>query len=93
MHTLIIIFLGGIIITINLLYIAWQLNNKTPPIYMATSGTLKGQTHTINDWRKIAIDLARTVKNSDLNTKIKYGTDEDIIGLLYINFGIELIDA
>lgn len=90
--TLTFIIIAVFIIAINLLYIAWQLKNKEPTYYKAVSGELKGQTHDIKDWRKIAVELTRTVKSSRLNTMAKYGTDEDIIGLLYINFGIELID-
>ena len=65
---------------------------RTEQLYIAKSGDYKGQTHNIKDWRKIAIELARTTKNSKLNAMAKHGTDEDVIGLLYMNFGVELID-
>ena len=90
--TLSIIGLGALVILINFVYIAHQKEAKTPPLYTAKSGDYKGQTHDIKDWRKIAIELARTTKNSRINAIAKHGTDEDIIGLLYLNFGIELFD-
>jgi len=86
---LVIVF---IIILINALHIIYQLNRKKSVLYLARTGDYKGQTHKIEDWRKIAIELARTTKNSRVNAIAKHGTDEDIIGLLYINFGIELVD-
>ena len=68
------------------------MTRKEKRLYSCRNGDYKGQTHEIKDWRKIAIELAKTTKNSRLNAMAKYGTDEDIIGLLYINFGIELFD-
>lgn len=89
-----ILLLGFIIIAINALYIKYQTEqkpNKTPHLICRT-GDYKGQSHTIKDWRKIAIELAKNTKNSRLNAMAKYGTDEDVIGMLYINFGLELFD-
>ena len=84
-----IIGLCVVIILLNYIY------NAEKPIkqYTAISGDLKGQTHTIEDWRKIAVELSKTVKNNTMHTRLKYGSDEDIIGLLYLNYGIDLIDA
>lgn len=90
----IIILFGIGVILVNACYIAYILDNRNQQeeCYIATSGDYKGQTHTIKDWRRIAIELAKTTKNSKLNAMAKYGTDEDIIGLLYINFGVDLVD-
>lgn len=84
--------LAFIIITVNAIYIKWKTTEPKEAEYRCISGDYKGQTHNIKDWRKIAIELARTTKNSRINAIAKYGTDEDIIGLLYINYGIELLD-
>ena len=85
---MIILGLCTIIVLLNLA----TNRTKTEQLYIATSGDYKGQTHNIKDWRKIAIELAKTTKNSKLNAMAKHGTDEDIIGLLYMNFGVELLD-
>ena len=84
--------LGFVIVLVNAIYISWQLDKRTPTLYTCKSGDYKGQTHDIKDWRKIAIELAKNTKNSRINAITKHGTDEDIIGLLYINYGIELFD-
>ncbi|MBO7731331.1 MAG: hypothetical protein J6S67_02210 [Methanobrevibacter sp.] len=92
--TSIIFLLGFIILSVNTIYIKYlteQKPNKTPYLICRT-GDYKGQSHTIKDWRKIAIELAKNTKNSRLNAMAKYGTDEDVIGLLYLNFGVELFD-
>lgn len=92
-NTLLIIFgLALVIVVVNAYYIARQLDEPAPLLYTCKNGDYKGQTHDIKDWRKIAVDLARTTKNSRLNAIAKHGTDEDIIGLLYFNFGVELFD-
>ena len=91
-YTLTIFIILSVVLAVNALYIRWQLNKKKVCEYIAISGDYKGQSHKVNDWRKIAIDLAKCTKNSRINAIAKYGTDEDVIGLLYINFGIELID-
>ena len=91
-YTLKLLLIAFIIITVNILYIKWQLDRKRTKQYRAISGNYKGQAHEIKDWRKIAIELAKNTKNSRLNAMAKYGTDEDIIGLLYVNFGVELVD-
>ena len=80
------------IVLVNGLAIAYTLDERKEKQYMCISGNYKGQTHTLKDWRKIATELAKTVKSTKLNAQAKHGTDEDIIGLLYINFGIELVD-
>lgn len=87
-----ILGIGLIIILLNACAIAYYIDERKEAQYLCTSGLYKGQTHTIKDWRKIAIELAKTVKSSKLNAQAKHGTDEDIIGLLFINFGIELVD-
>lgn len=84
--------IGLIIIFVNACAIAYYIDEHRQQEYLCISGLYKGQTHTIKDWRKIALDLAKTVKRSELNAHLKYGTDEDIIGLLYLNFGVELIE-
>lgn len=84
--------LAFIIIAVNALYIKWKITKSKEQEMRCISGDYKGQTHKIEDWRKIAVELARTTKNSRINAIAKHGTDEDIIGLLYINFGIELVD-
>ena len=89
---LLMLALALIIVLVNAYYIAWQLDKGTPSLYTCKAGDYKGQTHDIKDWRKIAIELAKTTKNSRLNAIAKHGTDEDIIGLLYLNFGVELYD-
>lgn len=81
------------IILINALAIAYTLDERKETKYLCISGDYKGKTYSINDWRKVAIELAKTVKNSTLTQQLKHGTDEDITGLLYINFGIELIET
>ena len=86
--TLLVFGLCSIIVLLNLA----TNRTKTEQLYIATSGDYKGQTHNIKDWRKIAIELARTTKNSKLNAMAKHGSDECIIGLLYMNFGVELLD-
>lgn len=94
-NTMSLIFIiGMVIIAINLSYQKHQqLKKKHEPLKLrAVSGDFRGQTHDIKDWRKIAIELAKTTKNSRLSAMAKYGTDDDIIGLLYLNFGVELID-
>ena len=91
-YMLYIIIFGVLVVVVNAIYIKWQLQTKQDKLYRATTGDYKGQTHTIKDWRKIAIELAKNVKNSRINAIAKHGTDEDIIGLLYINFGVELVD-
>ena len=88
-ETVTILILAGVTVAVNLIY---RLNTAEKQ-YTARSGDYKGQTHNIDDWRKIAIELARTTKNSRLNAMAKHGTTEDIIGLLYLNFGIELYDC
>lgn len=82
------------IVLINALYIAWTIENreKTEKLYYCENGDYRGQVHNIKDWRKIAIELSKTVKNSRLNAMAKHGTDEDVIGLLYLEFGVELCD-
>lgn len=90
--TMQIIGIGLIVLLINGIYIAHLCEDKRETLYTAKSGDYKGQTHNIKDWRKIAIELARTTKNSRINAIAKHGTDEDIIGLLYLNFGVELFD-
>lgn len=87
-----VVGLALIVVLVNAYYIAWQLDKRTPSLYTCKNGDYKGQTHDIKDWRKIAIELAKTTKNSRLNAIAKHGTDEDIIGLLYLNFGVELYD-
>ena len=90
-ETLVIMLLAGSVTALNLLV---ALNkNEHNQLYTCKSGQFSGQTHNINDWRKIALELAKTVKNSTLNARLKYGTDEDLLGLLYTNFGVELWDA
>lgn len=84
--------LALVIVLVNAYYIAWQLDKQKSTLYTCKNGDYKGQTHDIKDWRKIAIELAKTTKNSRLNAIAKHGTDEDIIGLLYLNFGVELYD-
>jgi len=92
-NTLLLIFgLALVIVLVNAYYIIRQLDESTPSLYTCKNGDYKGQTHDIKDWRRIAVELARTTKNSRLNAIAKYGTDEDIIGLLYFNFGVELFD-
>lgn len=86
--TLLVFGLCSIIVLLNLA----TNRTKTEQLYIATSGDYKGQTHDIKDWRRIAIELAKNTKNSKLNAMAKHGTDEDIIGLLYVNFGVELVD-
>lgn len=89
----IILLLGFIILAINAIYIKYLTEQKpNTPYLICRTGDYKGQSHTIKDWRKIAIELAKTTKNSRLNAMAKYGTDEDVIGLLYLNFGLELFD-
>lgn len=90
--TMQIIALGLLVLIVNAIYISHLCEEKKDKLYTAKSGDYKGQTHNIKDWRKIAIELARTTKNSRINAIAKHGTDEDIIGLLYLNFGIELFD-
>ena len=80
------------IVLVNALAIVYTLDERKEAKYLCISGNYKGQTHTLKDWRKIAIELAKTVKSTKLNAQAKHGTDEDIIGLLYINFGVELVD-
>ena len=89
-----IIILGILVTIINIYYAKWQIaqREKEGERLTAISGDYKGQTHNIDDWRKIAIDIAKCTKNSKLNAMAKYGTDEDVIGMLYVNFGVELID-
>ena len=89
-----ILLLGFIILAVNAIYIKYLTEQKPNKINQLTcrSGDFKGQTHEIKDWRKIAIELAKNTKNSRLNAMAKYGTDEDVIGLLYLNFGVELFD-
>ena len=89
--TIIVMLLAGSVTALNLLVAL----NKTEQdqLYTCKSGQFSGQTHNINDWRKIALELAKTVKNSTLNARLKYGTDEDLLGLLYTNFGVELWDV
>lgn len=65
-------------------------NKKT--LLVCYEGDYAGQVHDINDWRKIALDIAKSTKNSKLNAVAKYGTDDNVIGLLYLNYGIELYD-
>lgn len=84
--------LALIVVLVNAYYIAWQLDKQKTTLYTCKTGDYKRQTHDIKDWRKIAIELAKTTKNSRLNAIAKHGTDEDIIGLLYLNFGVELYD-
>lgn len=86
-----IILCSLIITTINTLYNRKPNKNRTEYLTCHT-GDFRGQTHDMKDWRKIAIDLAKNTKNSRLNAMAKYGTDEDVIGLLYLNFGVELFD-
>ena len=81
----------GICIIIVLLNLTTN-RTKTEHLYIANSGDYKGQMHNIKDWRRIAIELAKNTKNSKLNAMAKHGTDEDVIGLLYMNFGVELLD-
>lgn len=84
----------GLSFIIVLLNLANRKQNRTKTEHMlyCDAGDFNGQYHNIDDWRKIALDLSKSVKNSKLNAMIKYGTDEDVIGLLYLNFGIELYD-
>lgn len=91
-YMLYIIIFGVLVIAVNAIYIKWQMQERQDKLYRAMTGDYKGQTHNIKDWRKITIELAKNVKNSRLNAMAKHGTDEDIIGLLYINFGVELVD-
>lgn len=90
----IILGLGLIVLIVNMMYISYitEQHEQKEKLYLARGGDYNGQTHNIKDWRKIAIELSKSVKNSKLNAMAKYGTDEDIIGLLYLNFGIELFD-
>lgn len=92
--TSIIFLLGFIIVAVNAIYIKYLAEQKQNTIkrFTCRSGDYKGQTYEIKDWRKIAIGLAKNTKNSRLNAMAKYGTDEDVIGLLYLNFGVELFD-
>lgn len=89
-----IFLLGFIILAVNAIYIKHLTEQKPNLVNRLTcfNGDFKGQTHNIKDWRKIAIELAKNTKNSRLNAMAKYGTDEDVIGLLYLNFGVELFD-
>ena len=91
-YMLYIIIFGMVVVGINAVYNKWLKQNNQEKFYRAISGDYKGQTHNIKDWRKIAVELSKTVKNSRLNAMAKHGTDEDIIGLLFINFGVELVD-
>lgn len=87
------LIIGGVALLIVLINLPRILSDKddTATLYECREGTLKG-VRTIKDWRKIAVDLARTTKNSKLAMTAKYGTDEDVIGLLYLNFGVDLFD-
>lgn len=90
-----IFLLGFIILAVNAIYIKHlteQKPNKREQYLTCHTGDYRGQTHTIEDWRKIAIELAKTTKNSRLNAMAKHGSDDDVIGMLYINFGVELFD-
>lgn len=91
-YMLYIIIFGVLVVAVNAVYIKWQRKSNHEKLYRATTGDYKGQTHDIKDWRKIAIELSKNVKNSRLNAMAKHGSDEDIIGLLFINFGVELVD-
>ena len=98
MTILLILVLCLIIVFINLTNNEYERHKETMKqleknaLYTCKKGDYKGQTHDIKDWRKIAIELARTTKNSRINAIAKHGTDEDVIGLLYFNFGVELFD-
>lgn len=93
MTTFIIACICGLIIVINLPRIIRQKDEaESVMLYECREGTLKG-IRPIKDWRKIAVDLARATKNSKLAMSAKYGTDEDVIGLLWLNFGIDLFDV
>lgn len=85
---------GLIIVTVNMLYISYLMekHDKKEQMLYCEKGDYRGQLHTMTDWRKIAIELAKSVKNSRLNAMAKHGTDEDVIGLLYLEFGVELCD-
>lgn len=89
MTTLIIIGIAVLIVLINIPRMRQQ--DEPPTLYECREGTLKG-IRPIKDWRQIALDLARTTKNSNLAMSAKYGTDEDVIGLLYINYGVDLFE-
>lgn len=93
MHVMLtILFLAGLVVAVNALYISWNIERKRKKFYTCRNGDYKGQTHDIKDWRKIAIELAKNTKNSRINAIAKHGTDEDVIGLLYLSFGLELFD-
>ena len=87
-----IILCGLIIIIINTAYNNSKPNKNRTEYLTCHTGDFRGQTHDMKDWRKIAIELAKSTKNSRLNAMAKYGTDEDVIGMLYLNFGVELFD-
>lgn len=89
MATLIILIIAVLIVAINIPRMQHQ--DDPPTLYECREGSLRG-VRTINDWRKIAVDLARTTKNSKMYTTAKYATDEELIGLLYINYGVDLFE-
>lgn len=88
----IIIFLSLLVVLINGVY---QYHRKQEPEttrLICYKGDYAGQIHTIDEWRQIALDISKTVKNSKLNAVAKYGSDENVIGQLYLSYGIELFD-
>lgn len=89
MGTLTNLIIAVLIVAINVPRMKQQ--DEPPTLYECREGTLKG-VRPLKDWRKIAVDLARTTKNSKMYTTAKYGTDEELIGLLYINYGVDLFE-
>ena len=84
---IIIVLLGVLVLLINIPRLKHEKSKEK--LYACISGDFKGQVHDISTWRKIGQDLAQ---NKTIKIKIKYASDENLLGLLYINYGINLDD-
>ncbi len=61
-----------------------------PEFYESIEGLLKGETHTADEWRKIALEIVKKQKDIEAQIELEHATGERLFGMIYLKTGIDL---
>ena len=64
-----------------------------PKVYESIDGLLKGEKHTEEEWRKIALEIVKKQKDLEAQIELEHATSERLLGMIFLKTGIDLKDA
>lgn len=71
-------------------YIRRKKQKPQQEVYKSIDGLLKGETHTEEEWRKIALEIAKKQKDLGAQIELEHATGERLFGMIYLKTGIDL---